>query len=388
MTQVPHHHPALAPLISLLVWAGKRLSSVLPLHNSSGMFFFFPFYHTGGAEQVHAAIVTCFGAERPWVFFTKRSGDLRFRKQFTASARCFDVGWLLKYTYPFSVGLVAGLITKHPKARVFGCNSLYYYLLVPHLPAHVRVTDLLHALGGGAEQFALPVLDRISERVVISAHMRDELVAWYRVNGVGPALENRVTVIPNRVGVPAECPAKSATGPLQVLFVGRGSEEKRINLIGRVMRRCVEGGLNIQMTLVGDVAQWLEGGDASHCTLTGPVHDPHQLDRLYARSHLVLITSSREGFPLTIMEGMAHGCVPVCTAVGAIPEHIRHRENGWLLPEEDDEVVVAALHEAIRCLDEDRTVLMSLSAAAYTHAQTYFNGERFFCKEYRRVVQG
>jgi glycosyltransferase involved in cell wall biosynthesis len=279
------------------------------------------------------------------------------------------------------------LIGKHPKARVFGCNSLYYYLLLPHLPAHVRVTDLLHALGGGAEQFALPVLDRISERVVISARMRDELVAWYRVNGVGPALENRVTVIPNRVGVPAECPAKSATGPLQVLFVGRGSEEKRINLIGRVMRRCVEGGLNIQMTLVGDVAQWLEGGDASHCTLTGPVHDPHQLDRLYARSHLVLITSSREGFPLTIMEGMAHGCVPVCTAVGAIPEHIRHRENGWLLPEEDDEVVVAALHEAIRCLDEDRTVLMSLSAAAYTHAQTYFNGERF-CKEYRRVVQG
>jgi glycosyltransferase involved in cell wall biosynthesis len=387
VTQAPHHHPVITPLVSLLVWAGKRLSSALPLHNSSGLFFFFPFYHTGGAEQVHADIVTCFGTERPLVFFTKRSGDSRFRKQFTASARCFDVGWLLKYTYPFSVGILAGLIGKHPKARVFGCNSLYYYLLLPHLPAHVRVTDLLHALGGGAEQFALPVLDRISERVVISARMRDELVAWYRVNGVGPALENRVTVIPNRVGVPAECPAKSATGPLQVLFVGRGSEEKRINLIGRALRRCGEGGLNIQMTLVGDVAQWLEGGDASHCTLTGPVHDPHQLDRLYARSHLVLITSSREGFPLTIMEGMAHGCVPVCTAVGAIPEHIRHRENGWLLPEEDDEVVVAALHEAIRCLDEDRTVLMSLSAAAYTHAQTYFNGERF-CKEYRRVVQG
>ncbi len=370
-----------------VVACGRLIGRLLPFHNPSGLFFFFPFYHTGGAEKVHADIVNCFTDEQPWVFFTKRSCNRTFWKQFTGAARCFDCGRLLKYSYPISVGILAGLIGRHPAARVFGCNSLFYYLLLPHLPPHVRATDLLHGMGGGAEGFALPVLDLLAERVVIAEGVQDELLAFYRAEGVDRRLDGRIRVIPNRVAVPAVRPHKTADGTLQVLFVGRGSEEKRLHLIGRAARRCAEAGLDVGFTLVGDVAAWLEPGDVPYCRLTGLVVDDGQLAECYRQADLVLITSSREGFPLTLMEGMAQGCVPIATAVGGVPGHIRHLENGWLLPAADDAAVVEALLQAVRILTQDRSLLLRLSSVAFQYATEHFGSERF-CAQYRQVIRG
>lgn len=375
----------LSLLVRMIVAIGAFVGRLLPFINKSGLFFFFPFYHTGGAEKVHSDIVTCFGEERPWVFFAKLSKDTRFLERFKDSARCFDIPWLLKYGYPFSAGIVAGLISRHPSPQVFGCNSIFYYLLLPHLPKQVRTVDLLHALGGGAERFALPVLERLDQRVVISTAVRDELLAFYRSEGVDPALDSRITVIANQVEVPATMPEKSSCGPLQVLFAGRGSEEKRVHLIGQAARHCREQGLAVQFTLVGDLDGWLHEEDRPACTLTGLISSESALTELYRQSHLILISSSREGFPLTLMEGMAQGCVPICTAVGGIPEHIRHLENGWLLPVEDDNTVMTGICTAVERLSREKQLLERLSVAAFEYAQRQFGGERF-CEEYRRIL--
>ena len=366
---------------------GRLIGRLLPFRNPSGLFFFFPFYHTGGAEQVHVDIVNCFTKEQPWVFFVKKSADRRHLPRFRSAARCFDYGWLLKYSYPLSVGVLAGLIGRHPNPRVFGCNALFYYLLLPHLPAHVRATDLLHGLGGGAEQFALPVLDRLAERVVISGGVREELLALYRGAGIDPALERRIRVIANRVVVPDRCPDKGGEGPLRLLYVGRGGAEKRVQLIGRVARLCREQGVVVEVTLVGDLEGAVAAEDRDCCRLTGLISDSQQLTELYRQAHLLLITSSREGFPLTVMEGMAQGCVPVCTAVGGIPEHVRHLENGWLLPADGDDAVVEALYDAVVHLACDRQQLAGLSSAAACYARERFAGQRF-CQQYRQVIQG
>jgi len=383
----PQHHPLLSPVVLLLVAIGRLIGGLLPFHNRSGLFFFFPFYHTGGAERVHSQIVACFKDQQPWVFFAKRSVDHGFYQQFAQAGRCFDCGWLLKYTYPLSVGILAGLIGKHPDARVFGCNSLFYYLLLSHLPEHVRATDLLHALGGGAEQFALPVLERLQQRVVISQTVRDELISWYRLHGVDTGLDQRILVIPNRIPIPPELHKPVGERPLRLLYVGRGGAEKRVQLIGRAARLCREKGLEVEVTLVGDLEDAVAAEDRACCHLTGLISDSEQLAELYRQADLLLITSNREGFPLTVMEGMAQGCVPVCTAVGGIPEHIRHQENGWLLPAEDDDVVVEALLQAVAALSADRRLLQRLSTAAYQYAAKNFSGERF-CEQYQKVIKG
>lgn len=384
---VPHHHPLLAPLVLALVAIGRLIGRLLPLRNQSGLFFFFPFYHTGGAEKVHSQIVACFQTQQPWLIFTKQSSDSRFRKQFNQAGRCFTIPLLLKYTYPLSVGILAGLIGKHPDARVFGCNSLLYYLLLPHLPQQVRATDLLHALGGGAEQFALPVLERLQQRVVISNSVRDKLIAFYRSHNVSEGLEQRIVVIPNRVTVAAAPRQVTGSGPLHLLYVGRGDVEKRVQLIGRLARLCREQELAVEVTLVGDLQGTLTAEEQACCTLTGPISDDEQLSEHYRQADLLLITSSREGFPLSVMEGMAQGCIPVCTAVGGIPEHIRHQKNGWLLPAGDDNAVVEALLQAVWSLSEDRLLLQRLSNAAFAYARQQFGGHNF-CRQYHGVIEG
>lgn len=374
-------------ILRFLIKIGMLIGRILPFRNKSGLFFFFPFYHTGGAEKVHLDIVNCFTDEHPWVFFTKRSSDKRFLASFKASARCFDFGWLMKYTYPISVGVMSGLIGKHCNARVFGCNTLFYYLLLPHLSEHVRATDLLHAMGGGAERFPGTALARLSQRVVIGDWIKSELLAFYRTEGVEKTLDGRVVVVPNRVTVPAKAYKKDYESQLNILFVGRGSDEKRIDLIGRAAHRCYQQGLAVDFTLVGDVSPMLEKGDENYCTLTGAISDSTKIRNLYERSHILLITSSREGFPVTVMEGMASGCVPVCTEVGGIPEHIRHLENGWLLPARDDNAVVDSLLEAIISVDRDRQLLERLSSAAFEYARLHFSGEQF-CEKYRKIIAG
>ncbi len=375
------------PIVRFVVCLGRLIGRLLPYYNPSGLFFFFPFYHTGGAEKVHSQIVSCFKEQQPWVFFAKRSADSGFYRQFEQAGRCIDLGWLLKYTYPLSTGILAGLIGKHPNARLFGCNSLYYYLLLPHLPDHVRATDLLHALGGGAEQYALPVLERLQQRVVISQAVRDELLTWYRTQGVDPRLDQRIMVIPNQVEIPQTVNKPAADGVLRLLYVGRGGAEKRVQLIGRAARICTEQGLAVEVTLAGDLDDAVAAEDRACCRLTGLISDSEQLAELYRQADLLLITSSREGFPLTVMEGMAQGCVPVCTAVGGIPEHIRHQENGWLLPAQDDNAVVEALLQAVKVLAADRALFQRLSAAARQYAENRFSGERF-CEQYHDVIRG
>ena len=134
-----HHHPLVTPVVLMLVAIGRLIGRWLPLRNRSGLFFFFPFYHTGGAERVHSQIANCFKDQQPWIFFAKRSGDARFYRYFSQVGRCFDIGPLLKYTYPVSVGILVGLIGKHPNARIFGCNSLLYYLQIGRASCRERV---------------------------------------------------------------------------------------------------------------------------------------------------------------------------------------------------------------------------------------------------------
>src|SRR5574342_1176293 len=112
--------------------AGSLVSSLIPVRNHSGIFFFFPSYHTGGAEKVHLDIVRCFAKYKPWVFFTNRSEDKKYKSAFSESARTFDL-WMLTSAFAFLVGLLSGFLNRHKNAVVFGCNNVLYYHVLPRL---------------------------------------------------------------------------------------------------------------------------------------------------------------------------------------------------------------------------------------------------------------
>lgn len=375
----------------LKAWLGSRAglmaSRFFPQRNDSGLFFFFPYYHVGGAEKVHADIVGCFSREKPWVLFTLPSESAKFRPLFEKGGRFIEI-WKPAGRYPsFMAGFIAGLVNRHEQATVFGCNSYFFYRMLPLLRPGVRRIDLLHAFGGGIEDFSASLVQELDARVVINSRTLEDYRTQYRDKGIDPAFLERIFLIENRVDIPPSPPKKERGGRLAVLYVGRGTEEKRVHIVGKVAARCRRRGIPADFLLVGSVEAAVDPGDREQCRFAGEISDKEVLRSIYERSEILLITSSREGFPLVVMEAMAHGVVPVSTAVGGIPANITDGKNGFLVTEVEEEAIVSRIVEICLTLDGDRERLSAMSRAAYEHAQACFSG-REFCQRYRQIILG
>lgn len=71
---------------------------------------------------------------------------------------------------------------------------------------------------------------------------------------------------------------------------------------------------------------------------------------------IFVLSSAREGFPITVLEAMAYGLPVVATKVGGNPELVKDRETGFLVSPEDSWL----LAEKIMCLLKDRKLSRGL----------------------------
>ncbi len=99
--------------------------------------------------------------------------------------------------------------------------------------------------------------------------------------------------------------------------------------------------------------------------------------RLLTQSKVFVSCSRGEGFPVSLLEAMACGCVPVVTAVGDIADVVQTGVNGFLLttPDSTDELAVYLT----RLLHDD-ALRLRLARAAYAAKEHYSvqrNGERW-----------
>ncbi len=110
----------------------------------------------------------------------------------------------------------------------------------------------------------------------------------------------------------------------------------------------------------------------------GEISDPIKMNSLLSRMNIALLTSSYEGFPMFIKESMAHGCIPVVTALPGNLTHLTDGVNCVLIHEIQDEVLL--VREAIDKIMEltgDKNRCITLSRNAYQYAKTNFNRTRF-----------
>jgi glycosyltransferase involved in cell wall biosynthesis len=59
--------------------------------------------------------------------------------------------------------------------------------------------------------------------------------------------------------------------------------------------------------------------------------DYHRMAEFYNSIDVLCVASTAEGMPLTLVEGLACGCFPVCVDVGIVPELVRHGDNGLVV---------------------------------------------------------
>jgi len=119
--------------------------------------------------------------------------------------------------------------------------------------------------------------------------------------------------------------------PLQVLFTGRLTWQKHVDVLLRAVAKNRQDGWDVRCTVIGDGPEGpslralaSELGIADAVEFTGGVTFDEVLRRL-ERAHVLALVSEAEGWPKAIAEAMAFGLVAIGSNRGFVPKML---ENG------------------------------------------------------------
>jgi len=127
-----------------------------------------------------------------------------------------------------------------------------------------------------------------------------------------------------------------------------------------------------------------ELGIADRFIFTGHRDD---VPRLIAAMDLFVLSTHREGFPLSILEAMAMGKPVVATAVGGIPEIVTQEVTGYLHQHENSKELADAVLRLIDNPEEARR----MGATAREHVLQSYSRQKFadeIAKAYLDVMRG
>jgi glycosyltransferase involved in cell wall biosynthesis len=359
-------------------------------YTSTSIYFFFPYYHIGGAEKIHAEIMQAVADKRPVCFITGISNESSFLEEFRKNSTLIDISLLTNYPFLSRVSkkMISKFIGRTQGVVTFGCNSKFYYQLIPYFSNNVKCIDLIHAFvhceEDGAEYWSLPVTERLDKRIIISKKTIQDFKSLYNEYHKDDILLSRIEYIQNFTNVPAAL-NKAASQNLRILYVGRNGDEKRVYLIGKIAMEISKQNINAEFILVGDLGNAIALEERKYFSFKGIISNENEMQNIYASADILVLVSTREGFPMVIMEAMANGLVVISTNVGGIPEHISNGENGLLISSNLEEEVVKDITTYILLLNSDRDKLHRISVNAYNYAKKNFKKE-IFQEAYRKIL--
>jgi glycosyltransferase involved in cell wall biosynthesis len=343
----------------------------------SGFFFFFPYSHLGGAEKVHGQITKVIEDKEPFVFITGLKNGRLFARQFSDKARLLHVAKSLYHPFfsDLSRRLILNKISAIKNPFLFGANNRFFDELILMTDPGIKICDLTHDIDENEElsQEVLRSFLRINTRVFISNAAMAKMKAIYDRYFIDDHYKERFRLIYNAVEIPRERISRSWAGPLKIVYVGRDTPEKGVDRIFELAEHCLKMAMPFEFHFVGDIRKRAGGKNQIH---HGVVLDGEKLSAIYNQGHFVIITSYREGFPLSIMEGMVHGCVPIATPVGDIPFHILPGIRGFLASSEPDKVS-SSLKDILQKIVKKDFDPVEMSENCYAYAVSLFSKERF-----------
>lgn len=190
--------------------------------------------------------------------------------------------------------------------------------------------------------------------IAISESVKRSLTAYLHIP------PERIRVIRNGIPIPEENPRRTAGRPPELLYVGRLTQEKGVQVTLKALS-LLAGQEEFSFAIVGDgeYRPFLETlarelGLGERVRFLGLRGDVTQL--LSQADIFVHAPVWEEGFGLSVVEAMAAGCVCVCTRSGAMEELITDGVDGFLAERHSPEALAAVLkqvlhggaHEAVR----------------------------------------
>lgn len=365
------------------ILTGRLIALIYPLKIEYRIFFFFPFYHTGGAEKVHSQIANATGGNDCIIFFTKRSADNRFLDEFRRSgcdirdvSKFTDNKWLY-FLNLFYRGMITGYINRQQqKPIVFNGQCNFGYKISPWIRKNIPQVELIHSLNTFS-YIRIPFLPFIAKTVMISQKRVEDHKELYTRYTIPSHLLNKIVHIPNAINLPGKTSLKDYS-TFTVLYVGRGTEEKRVKLVAEIANKLYAKQENVEFEIMGDVSGSINRSTYPFIKFYENISDDKMIHDIYSNAHVLILTSVTEGFPMVIMEAMAYGCVILSTAVGDIPFHVKNNENGFLFSNtENGSAIINEAIEKIIWLKNNPSVTNQMAENNISYASHNFGIERF-----------
>jgi colanic acid/amylovoran biosynthesis glycosyltransferase len=165
---------------------------------------------------------------------------------------------------------------------------------------------------------------------------------------------------------------------LNLICVGRFTEQKGQLLLIEAARHLVQAGVDFTLTLAGDgelrgeIETLIKRYELGlKIKITGWVSSNEVRERILNARALVL-PSFAEGLPVVIMEAMALRRPVISTFVAGIPELVHDEIHGWLVPAGDVDALVRAMRQ---CLESQASRLQAMGDAARVRAFQLHNVE-------------
>jgi glycosyltransferase involved in cell wall biosynthesis len=254
----------------------------------------------------------------------------------------------------------------------------------------------IHLHASGYDEYwskVSPALNQRIGRMFAGARCVIVMGSFWRnvVIGQNAALSPRVVVLPNAAPGLRRTRICNADSDVRILFLGKLGERKGVPQLVEALGRLSQLP-NWRATLAGDgdVKKTREAvaarGLSDRVEIPGWI-EPAGVESLVSHSHILVLASLRENFPMSVIEGMAAGLAVVATPVGAVEDIIEHERTGLLVPAGD----VTALANAIRRLIEDPALREELGRRAKSFHQANLEMSPYvnrLCQIWRTAVHG
>ncbi|WFE83579.1 glycosyltransferase [Parabacteroides chongii] len=146
------------------------------------------------------------------------------------------------------------------------------------------------------------------------------------------------------------------TSKTRVLInLARFSEIKRQPLIAKCVKRLYEEGYDFSFLMIGktsrtDILNQVKLCECEILHILGEKKNPLEYLKM---SDSYCLFSSFEGMPISLIEALGTGAIPVCTPVGGIVDVVKDGENGLLAEDLTEEAVYNVLKRFLNMSDED-----------------------------------
>ncbi|XCF07746.1 glycosyltransferase family 4 protein [Tamlana crocina] len=362
--------------------------------DKSEIIFVLPYYQTGGAERVHLNIVQCVQDKQLCILFTHNSATENFKPEFYKYAEVLEVNKILAKNNDFVNTLLKKVLIKKINKNqelesIFGSNTNFFYEILPSISNPSKKLDLIHAISNENDTIVEHYIESasiINTRIVINKKAYNDVLNKYKINDVPQEYYSNLKIIENAIPINFKDELEISQN-LNIGFVGRWSKEKRPEIFLEIAKNIKNQAPNVKFSMAGiGMKSNIDRINEAGVLYQGELIGQKSLDSFYKSLTFILVTSYREGFPMVIIEAMAHGVIPICTNVGGISEHISSYGNGVLIEShKSQEVVVKDFVKTIQSLLNDEQLRQKISQNAFHYARGHFNIEKFSL-EYRKCL--